>query len=75
MAKYHACSHRFRVYNSGSRKADAIYTNKAATVASLRTDRANIVCEYYSNHKVNEWLVSWMGDHWKWDPCFSDSDR
>lgn len=66
----------FRVYlNAYSRKATHILRSKEAVEAILPKEY-NVVVRLFCWRRLSEtYLVSWMGDHFKWDPCCCESDR
>lgn len=64
----------FRIYlDSNSRKASHIVKNQAIAEMLLPKDRGCIVKEFAGKRLNETYLVSWMGDHFKWDRCLSDA--
>lgn len=66
----------FRVYlDTNSNKATHIVRDQNTVEAVLPRDRAVIVKLFCWRRLAETYLVSWMGDHYKWDPCYNESDR
>ena len=65
----------YRVYlNAYTNKATHIVRNKKTVEAIMPTDHGVVVKLFCYRRLVETYLVSWMGDHFKWDPCYSCSD-
>ena len=67
---------RFRVYlDSYSNKATHIVRTREAVEAVMPKDRGVVVKLFCWRRLVETYLVSWMGDYFKWDPCRCESDH
>ena len=66
----------YRIYlDSYSRKATHIVRNRKTVEALLPRDHGCIVKEFNGKCLIETYLVSWLGDHYKWDACHSESDH
>lgn len=67
---------RYRIYlDSYSNKASYIVDSRAEAENLLPKDHGVIVKVFIGRFLWETLLVSWMGDHFKWDPCCSESDH
>jgi len=66
---------RYRIYlDSCSRKATHIVDSKADAEKLLPKHRSCTVKVFTGRTLCADYLVSWLGDHYKWDRCYSISD-
>lgn len=66
----------FRIYlDSNSRKASHIVKNQAIAEAILPRNHGCIVKQFNGKRLVRTYLVSWLGDHYKWDTCQCVNDN
>lgn len=66
----------YRVYlDTSSNKSTHIVRNREQAEAFLPKDHGVVVKLFCWRRLFETYLVSWMGDHFKWDPCNSESDR
>lgn len=66
---------KYRMYAYNERKANLITTDINELEAALPKDRAVIVKVFEGRVLVQSYLVSWMGEYFKYDPCKSISDK
>lgn len=63
----------FRIYlDTNSRKATHIVKDRNTAESLLPRDHACIVKKYDGKRLIETYLVSWMGDHFKFDRCHSE---
>lgn len=66
---------KYRIYlDSNSRKATHIVNDRSDAERKLPKDHGVIVKRFNGRWLADTFLVSWMGDHFKWDPCCCISD-
>lgn len=65
---------KYRCFWSGRRKADAIMSTRSGVESVHPMSRAVVVKVFRGRELMSEFLVSWMGDHFKWDACHSIAD-
>lgn len=66
----------YRVYlDPCINKASLIVRNRETVEAIVPKDHGVIVKLFCWRRLSETYLVSWMGDHFKWDPCRSESDH
>lgn len=66
----------FRVYlNTSTNKATHIVRTREQVEAILPKDYGVVVKLFCWRRLSETYLVSWMGDHFKWDTCRIESDH
>ena len=65
---------KYRCFWTGSRKADAIMSSRQEVERVHPMSKAIVVKVFRGRELMTEYLVSWMGDHFKWDACHSIDD-
>lgn len=66
----------YRVYlDSHTNKSTHIVRTREAVEAVMPKDHGIIVKLFCYRRLTETYLVSWMGDHFKWDSCRSESDH
>lgn len=65
----------YRIYIDSYCKAAHIVKDRKAAEMFLPKTRSCIVKDFCGKRLMETYLVSWMGDHFKWDTCRCESDR
>ena len=65
----------YRIYIDSYFKAAHIVKDRKDAEMFLPKTRGCIVNDFCGKRLMETYLVSWMGDHFKWDACKCESDR